>query len=344
MGPWSRSPQVVLWGAAAVLTSAAAGAAQPPTSGAAASPPASAIAEGHRLYRLARYEDALQQFEAASVSASVPERVDAWRMIGQIQVSRRNEIGAAAAYRAAIDLILAEPDRRGLSAQFRMCAFGLSQIRQSQQQWEEAIGVRTLLLTTPGIRVGREFLPTLYLENSRDSRRLARWTEAVGWIDRLLTEFPDYGQADGSIVDVLYERVLSRGLSRSSPEYADAVLALWRDPGLRSSASIYRIGHHAATTLLDGLGCPEASAEVFGELSQRLEAAWPSLSAAQQSDLSSIRIDAMYGQAYGLDRAGRRVDAIVAYTHVVSVFPGTRAAERSMRRIQQLLLPPPVWP
>lgn len=294
---------------------------------------------GHGYYRLELNDDALRCFRAVPVRPdNADDSIDALRMQGQISMNRGAVNEATTAYTRQLALVLAMPDIAQYSEQLKMSAFGLSAMQQRSRRFAESFATRSILLNTPGVVLDDSERAVVLLENARDARADGRPHEAAIWYNRLFEEVPAFGHDDGSIVSLLVESIRAAGLPESSLELTRRLTAVWQDPRLSNHDQIYTAGHYLAHVLADGQGRHPESEQVLGELTQRLDIAWPTLTEDRRQGLTTIRVDALLRMGRSAELAGRLEVALSRYLDLITRFPNHPQADLAMRRADAL------WP
>ncbi len=180
--------------------------------------------------------------------------VDAWRMIGQIEMLwHSNRHRAIEAYDNAITTFenaQKENQVAPVRAQYLMSlmtsAWALSDIGDHA----ESIARREKVLAHPDAAwlLQEDQILDQYLEIARSTSKSKPGLTAFATYERLLNAFPEHGQQDGLIVYFRYEQLGALGLEESEIEYTTKLKHLWNNPEFkRFDIQQCRIGHKLAS-------------------------------------------------------------------------------------------------
>lgn len=296
---------------------------------------------GHKSYRQGDLTASRRAFQiVAAKPDSAEDAVDSLRMLGQIDRGRGAHRAARDSYEALMAIARQSGDMQHLYPQFVTASLAVANLRSQEGDYEGAIATRMHVLNTPEVRISREERFQLYLTQARDSVRAGDTVGGVGWYDSILRDYPEYGTQDGSIVDLLYERIEAHGFGHRSPERIALLRGLWEDPRHAHHWQTLAVGHNLAELLRHGGNYAVESALVLDQLQQRIDARWPAATPAERRKYEHLRAHTLLARAAINESNGNPGAAIALYAQLLHDHSDHDYSQIAIAQVHKLLLNP----
>ena len=245
----------------------------------------------HDYYRQGDYakSQALFQEILALPAASLPGRVDAARMMGQIALARHDPTNAVQCYERMIEL------SAQLTPQHRPAALGeaygkMAMAYQQMGKYDLAIQARTRLIEQGAVKQPRK--NNALLENARDMVRMEEYDRAVQVFSELIEKAPGVRDGSGRIVNLEIERVMAHGYPHIDERKLQLLEQLWRKEEYTNHLEIYNVGRMAVFQA-DQLAQYEKLEQLALDFIKRIHKHFDTIA---QGEIAKFALDEAYAQ------------------------------------------------